>query len=216
MYFLIFRIRLKNPVQYFWLLFCSGLYLFFTLRLEEHPEEALHFVEYGLLSYFIFRALSQRIRDRTIYIITILCVSLVGIADEFMQWLLPTRFWAYKDVGLNTLAAGIFVLTVWQGIRPKIISSPVQKFSLKILRGMISLNLLFLGLCLSNTPEAVKKYSSAFESLSWLQNEEPMTSPEFPFAGQPAVWLTIFFLLLAVWTASIKWEKRIEKERRAT
>lgn len=210
LYFLIFRLKVKNFSQYFWLIASSGLYVYFTLQLKEHPEEAVHFLEYGLLSFFIFRALSQRIRDWTIYIITILFVSLVGITDEFIQWLLPSRFWSYKDVGINALAAGIFMLVIWQGIKPKIISSPVQKISLKMLCGIISLNLLFLGLCLSNTPETVNNYTSIFESLSWLQNEEPMTDFESITVSLTTVWLTVSSLLIIVWTVGKTWTGKLD------
>jgi len=200
LYFLIFRLKVKNFTQYFWLIASGGLYVYFTLQLKEHPEEAIHFLEYGLLSFFIFKALSHRIRDWTIYIITILFVSLVGITDEFIQWLLPSRVWDYRDAGINALAAGIFMLLVWQGIKPKIISSPVQKISLKMLCGIISLNLLFLGLCLSNTPETVNNYTSIFESLSWLRDEEPMTEFKSITVSLTTVWLTVSSLLIIVWT----------------
>jgi len=210
LYFLIFRLKIKNFSQYFWLIASGGLYVYFTLQLKEHPEEAVHFLEYGLLSFFIFKALSHRIRDWTIYLITILFVSLVGITDEFIQWLLPSRFWGYKDVGINALAAGIFMLVIWQGIKPKIISSPVQKMSLKLLCGMLSLNVLILGLCLSNTPETVNNYTSIFESLSWLQNEEPMTEFESMTVSLTAVWLTVSSLLIIIWTVGRRWAGKLD------
>jgi VanZ family protein len=210
LYFLIFRLKVKNFSQYFWLIASGGLYVYFTLQLKEHPEEAVHFLEYGLLSFFIFKALSHRIRDWTIYIITIFFVSIVGITDEFIQWLLPSRFWGYKDVGIDALAAGIFMLVIWQGIKPKTISSPVQKISLKMLCRIISLNLLLLGLCLSNTPETVNSYTSIFTSLSWLRNEEPMTEFESITVSLTTIWLIIASLLITVWIVSRKWVGKLD------
>jgi hypothetical protein len=40
---------------------------------------------------------------------------------------------------------------------------------------VITLNLIAMGLCLSNTPDNVKRYTSVIPLLSWLQQEEPMT-----------------------------------------
>jgi len=102
------------------------------------------------------------------------------------------------------------MLLIWQGIKPKTISSPVQKISLKMLCGMISLNLLLLGLCLSNTPETVNSYTSIFESLSWLQNEESMTEFESITVSLTTVWLTVSSLLLVVWTVGRKWAGKLD------
>jgi len=174
LFLFIFKLKVKKVSQYIWLFICAGLYVHFTFQLKAHPEEAIHFLEYGLLSYFLLRALNQRIRDWTVYVTTVLFVLFVGTIDEFLQWMIPRRFFDFRDVGLNMLAGGIFLLAVWKGIRPKITGEPLSKFSVKMLAGIITVNLVFLGLCLSNTPSTVNRYSAAFNALSWLRNEEPM------------------------------------------
>lgn len=174
-YFFVFRLRIKNPFQYIWLLSCAGLYVYVTLMLRNRPEEAVHLLEYGLLTYFIFKALGHRIRDRTIYIAAVLIVSFIGMMDEFIQWILPSRYWSYKDVGINSLSAVIFVLILWKGVRPQMVSRPVNKYSVKILLNIITIQLIFATLCLSNTPSAVNRYISDISPLSWIKKEEPMT-----------------------------------------
>ncbi len=153
---------------------CAGLYVYFTLQLKTYPEEAIHFIEYALLSYFLFKALGHQIHDWTIYLTGVVFVSFVGTIDEFLQWLMPQRIFDFKDIGLNTLAGGLLLLTIWKGVKPDIISKSVKKTSVKILVGIITIQFIFLGLCFSNTPDMVKRYSSAFNALSWLCNEEPM------------------------------------------
>ncbi|NOZ69024.1 MAG: VanZ family protein [Deferribacteres bacterium] len=181
LYFLAFRLRVRSISQYAWLFTGAGLYVYFTIQLRQHPEEAVHFLEYGALAYFLFRALSCRIRDRTIYMTVVLAVLFVGTLDEFIQWLIPKRYWDYRDVGINTLAGVFFSIIMWKGIRPETISRPVvRRLSIRILAGVITLDLLFLGLCLSNTPDAVRRYTAAFEPLMWLRGEEVMT--EFGYA----------------------------------
>lgn len=174
LYFLFFKLKIKSISQYIWLFFCGGSYVYFTLLLKENPEESVHLLEYGLLAFFVFRALNRRIRDWTVYSTAALMVSFIGTVDEFIQWMMPGRYWDYRDVGINAVAGSLFLLAVCKGIRPDTVSGPSGKFSVRILVGAITLNLVFLGLCLSNTPDMVNTYTSKFTGLSWLRNEEPM------------------------------------------
>ncbi len=175
LYILVFKLRVRKISRYIWIFTGAGLYIYFTIQLREKPEEAFHFLEYGALAYFLFRALSHSIRDRTIYITIVLSVLFVGTADEFIQWLMPGRYWDYRDIGINVLAGVFFSIIVWKGIKPEIISKPVRRLSIRILAGVITLDLLFLGICLSNTPDVVRRYTAAFEPLMWLRGEEVMT-----------------------------------------
>ncbi|TNF55197.1 hypothetical protein EP227_03065, partial [bacterium] len=76
---------------------------------------------------------------------------------------------------MNGLAGGIFLIAIWKGIRPQTAVKSVQSHSVKILVGIFTVTLIFLGLCLSNTPTVVQQYSTIFKGLSWLQAEEPMS-----------------------------------------
>jgi hypothetical protein len=181
LYFFVFRMNIKSKSQYAWLIISSGAYIYTTLQLRKYPEEAIHLLEFGLLSYFLFRALSHRIRDWTVYITTPLCVLFIGTIDEFIQWVTPGRIWDYKDVGINALAGVFFVLAVSKGIKPDIVHGPVKRISINMLAGILTINLLFLGLCLSNTPDSVNRYAELFPGLSWLRLEEPMTQYGFEY-----------------------------------
>jgi hypothetical protein len=210
LYFLVFKFNVKNVSQYIWLVVSCSIYIYFIFQLKKHPEEAVHLIEYSLLTYFIFKALSYRIRDWTVYITPVLFVSFAGTLDEFIQWLLPSRVWDYKDIGINVLAGGIFMLAVWKGIRPAMICQPVQKISLRILSGIFTVNLIFLGLCLSNTPEVVNMYTAQFTGLSWLHNEEVMTKPGAVPVSLSSIWLIIAAILSFLWAFGKRWERRLD------
>ena len=184
LYVFIFKLKIKNASQYIWLFSCAGLYVYFTLQLRQYPEEAIHLLEYGFLSYFLFKALSHRIRDWKVYITAVLFVLFAGIANEFLQWTIPGRYWGFKDVGLDIIAGGIFLLAIWQGVKPKIICGPVRRISVQVLVVIITVDLVFLGLCLSNTPGSVNRYTATFDDLSWLRSEEPMA--EFGYKHKDA------------------------------
>ena len=173
-FLLFFRLKIRRFSNYFWLLSVTVLYVYFTIHLWEAPEEAIHFLEYGLLGFFLFRALKFNIRDKSMFLIAFLIGSLVGIFDEILQWIVPLRFWDIRDVGLNALSCGLFQIGLWKGIQPRGISFKIKPKSWKILSVMLGANIVLLGLCLSNTPQRVSSYTEGFPSLSFLKNEEPM------------------------------------------
>jgi hypothetical protein len=176
---LYFRLRIRALSNYIWLGLISGFYVFFTLKLWANPEEAIHFIEYGLLGFFLFRALRHHIGDKSIYLAAFLVGTLVGIFDEILQWIVPGRYFDLRDVGLNALSSGLFQILLWKGVRPKLPYDKIQHKSIKIISVLLAANLLLLGLCLSNTPQRVKKYTEVLPFLSSLKNQEAMS--EFKF-----------------------------------
>lgn len=148
LYLLTAKLQAKNVSQYIWLIICGCLLVYYTVKLRKHPEEAVHLIEYGALSFLVFRALSFRIKDWTIYITTALIVSIAGTLDELLQWVTPTRVGHYKDVQLNAMSGLIGVLIISMGIRPAIIRQSVSRYSLKILINITVLAVAFIGLSL--------------------------------------------------------------------
>jgi VanZ family protein len=173
-YVLIFRLKVRSASNYLWLTAVAALYVHFTLQLWRAPEEAVHFLEYGLLGFFLFRALSLTIRDKSIYPTAFLIGSLIGILDEVLQWMMPGRYWDFRDAGLNALATGLFQVALWKGIKPRVISEKASPKSIRHVSILLAANMLFLGLCASNTPRRVAAYTRRLPFLSFLVKEEPM------------------------------------------
>jgi len=174
LYFLIFRLKIRSLSNYLWLTAVTILYVYFTLKLWTIPVEAVHFLEYGLLGFFLFRALKFYFHDSSIYLIAFLSGALVGIFDEILQWMVPLRYWDIRDVGLNALSSALFQIALWKGIQPKVISPKIRIKSLKTISILFSANIILLGLCLSNTPQRTASYTKIFPSLSFLKKEEAM------------------------------------------
>jgi hypothetical protein len=174
LFLLIIRLKIHAAANYIWLAACAALYIYFTLKLWQNPEEAVHFLEYGLLGFFLFRAWRLTISDKAVYLASFLTGTLVGMFDEIFQWLMPGRYWDIRDVGLNALAVGLFQVALWQGVRPKLASSRIVPKSLQKISVLFATNLLLLGLCMSNTPERVSAFVERFPSLAYLEKEEPM------------------------------------------
>jgi VanZ family protein len=179
LYFLWFRLKIHTFSNYIWLASVTAVYIYFTLKLWRRPEEAVHFLEYGLLGYLLFRALRHHIPDKTIYLAAFFIGVMVGIFDEALQWAIPRRYWDFRDIGLNALSIGLCQIAIWKGLRPKLPSSRLKTRSIRIISWLLAANLVLLGLCLSNTPRLVKNYTDRLPFLSFLQKEEAMNEYKF-------------------------------------
>ncbi len=174
LWLLIFRLKVRRLSSYLCLAAVGFLYVYFTLKLWAHPEEAVHFLEYGLLSFLLFRALRHHFPDITTYFSAFFLGSLVGIIDEIYQWITPNRYWDFRDVGLNALAVLLFQVALAFGIRPQGISGWPAPRSFRFASLALATNLILLGLCFSNTPARVACYTRLIPQLAFLQKEEIM------------------------------------------
>jgi len=166
-------VTVKN---YVWLVGVGCLYIYLTLRLWRCPEEAIHFLEYGLLSFLFYRALCHHVRDVTIYWTVSFIVLFVGTVDEVIQWIVPSRVGSFRDIWINFLAGGLFQVGLWKGIRPEIISETIRPRSVKILSGVVAGCLVLLGVCASLTPPRVDWIAGRSPSLSYLRDKHHMIS----------------------------------------
>ena len=170
----IFKLKIRSPASFVWLVLVTGLYVYFTLRLWRSPEEAVHFLEYGLLGFFLFRALRPSYPDPGIYLAAFFIGALVGTFDEILQWIVPQRYWDFRDVGFNALSSGLFQIALWKGVRPAL---PAARIGLKSWRKILLLAAVpisLLCLCAFNTPQRTARLAKAVPALSALLKEEPM------------------------------------------
>jgi hypothetical protein len=178
-YILYFRLKIRAISNYAWLTLISAIYVYFTLRLWANPEEAIHFIQYGLLGFFLFNALRHHFEDKGIYLAAFLIGTLVGTFDEILQWIVPGRYFDLRDVGLNSLSSALFQILLWKGVRPKLSNVKIQPKSIRFISVLLAANLLLLGICLSNTPQRVKKYTKVLPFLSGLERQEAMSEYKF-------------------------------------
>jgi len=159
-------------LRHLWLIAVAAIFVVRTLQLSGNPEEALHFVQYGILAVLLFRALSHRTRDCSIYLSSAVLVALIGLLDEVFQWAMPGRFWGYGDI-LNNATAGVLVMIgVALGLRPSFIrgwSGGMGRF-LYFAAALVALT----GLTFQNTPQRVAVYAEAIPFLSFLADGESM------------------------------------------
>ena len=80
-------------------------------RPEESALERMHLVLYGLVALFLYRAFLRGGRSAIVAAFSAaVLASLVGVADEFVQWLVWPRVGDFYDCLLNASAAGCGVV----------------------------------------------------------------------------------------------------------
>ena len=81
---IIYLIR-QRPTCYdgfFWLFLVAAVFFWYTLKLKKlSPVEAIHFIQYGLLGGLVYRALTHRMRDISIYFAAAVICGIIGVID---------------------------------------------------------------------------------------------------------------------------------------
>ena len=149
-----------------WLGAVTGVTMYSAAYMNISPEEAVHFLEYGFLGLLLFRALSHRHRDAGVYLAAVLVGALIGSTDEFIQWIVPRRFFDFRDIGLNTYALILMQVAMVKGVRPPFIARELGPGSIRCICNLASALVLMLALFASNTPAAIEWYTAKFPSLA--------------------------------------------------
>jgi hypothetical protein len=153
-----------------WLVGIAGVFTAYTWSLRGNPEEAVHFVEYGVLGVLLYRALLHRVRDPSIYVDAALAAAIVGTVDEAIQWLTPGRTWALRDVWLNLSGAALTLAGLAAGVRPPIVGERVGRASVRRLVTIAALLLCVVLLSLLNTPARIGWYSTNVPGLAFARH----------------------------------------------
>ena len=87
----------------------AAAYLMVFVRMGIPLEERTHLIEYGVVAVFIHAALTERAsqgrRVPVPALLAVLATALVGVLDECIQAVLPSRVFDPRDIGFNVLAA---------------------------------------------------------------------------------------------------------------
>ena len=148
----------------------GALFCRLVWSLRANPEEAFHFVQYGVLSLLLFRAFSHRLRDPSIYLAAALAGAALGILDELIQWVVPRRYFDYRDIWINAQAVGLVQIALAAGIRPARIRGRLSPAGFRTASRLAILNLLLLLFCVNNTPRLQDAYARLFPAARRLDH----------------------------------------------
>jgi hypothetical protein len=83
---------------------------------EVDAVERIHVLAYGLLAFLFARGFAAR-GDLSTWLLALFSTVAVGVIDEWVQWLVPTRVGVAEDVALNAASALPGLLVAW-AVRP--------------------------------------------------------------------------------------------------
>jgi hypothetical protein len=98
----------------------------------------------------------------------VLLGTTMGTVDEIIQWIIPQRFWEYRDIGLNSGACILAMIAVWRlDPGPWTRSTPRDiRFTLRVAAALVVL----LTLTLANTPSRAAWYAARVPWLGFLSH----------------------------------------------
>ena len=158
-----------SPARAAWLVGVAAVYAGYAFNLRRAPEEAIHFLQYGVLGLLAYRALTHRMRDPGIYLAAALVGGIVGTLDEAIQWMTPRRVWDLRDVWFNFFAASLIQVGIAAGIRPPLIAGTPKPRSVRLICGIAALATLLLLASLLNTPPRIAWYAERIPALGFLR-----------------------------------------------
>jgi hypothetical protein len=168
------RLRAASRSSYFWLFATAAVFVGYTIYLRKAPEEAVHFLQYGVLGILTYRALAHRFHDASIYLAGAIICGIIGMLDEIIQWLTPARYWGLHDVWLNFVAGSLVQIGIAKGLTPSIIRGLPSRRNLQVLCRLGMAAVVLLGLSLLNTPELIGWYADRIPCLGFLKTNESM------------------------------------------
>ncbi len=168
---LLLKRRQNSLAGHVWLAAIFGVVIYQIFDLQAgSPVEAVHFLQYGMLSLLLFRAFAHRVRDNSVYAAAAITGSFVGMLDETVQWLTPGRVFDLADIRLNFTAVALVQIALAAGIRPRRISGWPDGLSLRRLCRLAAVATAFLGLCYLNTPDRIAWFSARMPLPEFVAN----------------------------------------------
>ena len=163
--------------SYFWLASVTAIFLGYTVKLGRGaPEEAIHFIQYGLLGILVYRALTHRLHDVSIYFAAATIGGIIGIMDEFIQWLIPLRYWGLRDIWLNFFSAALVQVAIAKGLKPTFISNHLDRENLRFLCRLILTALIIFGASFLNTPKSIHWVAERISLFEFLKKIDDVMS----------------------------------------
>ena len=150
--------RRQPPIgsaDFLWLIGVAAVVAIWTHNLMGQPEEAVHFLEYGVLGVLLYRVFENRVPDPTVYVAATLAGLLVGTVDEIIQWLVPGRFWDFRDIILNTGAVALVQIVIWRLLKRP--SRTVSRSSLRLVFRLAAAQVFLFTLCMAATPQRLNR-----------------------------------------------------------
>ena len=167
------QFRSASRSNIIWLAAVTGIFIVYTIQLGKmNPEEAIHFVQYGVLGILVYRALAHRLHDSSIYLVAAVICGIIGLLDEFTQWLTPGRFWGLRDIWMNFFSAAVVQIAIAKGLKPKFINGRPGPTNLLFLIRLMIAAVAIMGANMLLTPPRIAGLANWISWLEFLSRNE--------------------------------------------
>lgn len=167
----VYRLRLNSRAGYVWLIGVAGIFFIYTLDLgKQNRVESVHFILFGVLGILVYRALTHRLKDSSIFFAGVIICGCIGIIDEFIQWMTPLRVWALSDIWLNLLSAALVQVAIAKGLRPAFIFPGISRENMRFVCSLTISAAAILGGSLLITPPRIVWVSERIGFLEYLKH----------------------------------------------
>ncbi len=127
---------------------------------EVDAVERFHFLEYALIAWLFYRVWRSR-GDLSALVLPACATVIVGVADEWVQWFLPSRVGELHDVWLNGAAAGC-------GLVASLGVAPPTRFSWRVAPGSLTR----VGLASASLVCALSVFVQSVHLGHWIEDLE--------------------------------------------
>ena len=101
---------IRKSLTYWTLLLTLIIYSYIVLVDVRAPEETIHYVEFSVLAYLIYRGVFVDLSGLKGWLVTALLIGFFGWLAEFLQLYIPNRYYDLQDMVMNFLGSAFGIL----------------------------------------------------------------------------------------------------------
>ena len=110
--YIIYGYRVHRNFRHVLYLIPSAAIALTIIKSEPNPNKHIHIPEYILMAWLLYAALCKSYHGKGIFLLLIICGSMLGVVDELEQGLHPKRFYGWIDMIINSASTVIGALTI--------------------------------------------------------------------------------------------------------
>ena len=112
LFYAIVCVKHDSAIRCILILAVSALIVFFIMKFETNTNKYIHIPEYVLITWLLFQALALDYKGRGIFLLILICATMLGIVDEILQGIHLQRTYGWKDMIIDGAASFIGILTL--------------------------------------------------------------------------------------------------------
>lgn len=110
--YLAWGIKIKKTLQVLAVAAISAIIVAIIISVESNPNKHIHIPEYVLMTWILFEVIIIDYGGKGLGFLILICASMLGVVDELLQGIHPSRSYGWIDMLINFASSVIGVLTL--------------------------------------------------------------------------------------------------------